>query len=81
MPMAMEMVHGKLSKRPPTSNTEITAAMPAPMIMPALIAGGTRLTTRLDNPVAPSPIQNTPSNNWNAISACTRASPSGKLAQ
>ena len=79
--MAMEMVQGKLSKRPPSLNTVTTALRPAPMMMPALSAEGTNDTTLRAMPVIPRPIENTPSINWKAISACTRSGPSGNWLQ
>ena len=51
------------------------------MLMPALSAEGTKDTTLRAMPVMPRPIENTPSINWKAISACTRSGPSGNWLQ
>lgn len=51
------------------------------MMMPALSAEGTNDTTLRAMPVIPRLMENIPSINWKAISACTRSGPSGNWLQ
>ena len=81
IPTAIVMVTGKVSKRPPATKSDWTAAIPAPTRTPALMAEGISETTLEASPVAPNVIEKTPSMNWNAMSACTRSSPSGNAEQ
>ena len=76
---AMVMVMGKEWNRPPSWNTEMMAAIPAPRTMPERKPEGMRRTTFDAHPVIPSVNENMPSMSWKLMSAQMRCSPSGKV--
>ena len=72
----MAIVQGYLSKLPPALNTSLTAAIPAPIRIPAFNASGTKSTTLFASPVAPNMKVTIPNSISNAIKACMRSTPS-----
>ena len=75
--MQMTIDHGYFWKEPLSPNTVLTAASPAPMIIPACTQLGMRVMIFLPKPVMPRNAANRPKLNSNAISACTRSGPLG----
>ena len=64
-----------VSIAPPVFRRTATALTPAPITMPALMAGGTMVFSFLDKPVAPKMMNSKPNSNCIAVSICNRATP------